>query len=87
MAVAMLSPEPEQGKRTDITTSGEVRISHQRLSDARAVLKYAPELAQAVMQGEKPLQAEQIAALLGVARETVRDWLTPIGRVAKVRAT
>jgi len=37
-AMAMLSPEPEQGKRTDITTSGEVRISQQRLSDARAVL-------------------------------------------------
>ena len=38
MAVAMLSPEPEQGKRTDLTTSGEVRISQQRIADARAVL-------------------------------------------------
>jgi len=44
MAVAMLSPEPEQGKRTDLATSGEVRISQQRLSDARAVLEYSPEL-------------------------------------------
>lgn len=38
MAVAMLSPEPEQGKRTDLTINGEVRISQQRIADARAVL-------------------------------------------------
>ena len=44
MAVAMFSPEPEQGKRTDLTINGEVRISQQRIADARAVLNYSPEL-------------------------------------------
>ncbi len=32
-------------------------LAHQCVADARAVLKYSPELAGAVMQGEKPLQA------------------------------
>lgn len=61
MAVAMLRPKTEQGKRTDLanlTTCGQVSgAPRQRITDARAVLKYSGELAKAVMQGEKPLQA------------------------------
>jgi len=87
MAVAMLRPAPEKrGRGNKSAINGDFTgAPQQRIADARAVLNYSPELAQAVMHGEKPLQAEQIAALLGVARETVRNWLTPIGRVAKVR--
>lgn len=33
------------------------------------------------MQGEKPLQAEQIAALLGVDRSTISRWLEPMQSV------
>ncbi len=59
MAVAMLRPEPEKrGRGNKRTINGEFsEISQQRLSDARAVLKHSHELAEAVMHGEKPLQA------------------------------
>ena len=59
MAVAMLSPEPEKLKRKQNTINGDHGAPQQRIADARAVLKYSPELAQAVMYGEKPLQAAQ----------------------------
>ena len=63
MAVAMLSPEPEDaevrgrkgGRGKKAAINGEVSsVPHQRLSDARAVLAYSPELAQAVMQDGSP---------------------------------
>ena len=66
MAIAMLSPEPEdasergkkggRGKKA-ATSGGVLVIPHQRLADARTVLAYSPELAQAVMRGERPLRA------------------------------
>ncbi len=63
MAVAMLRPEPEEakergkkggrGKKAPI--NGEV--SSQRLADARAVLTYSREHAEAVIREGKPLHA------------------------------
>ncbi len=66
MAVAMLSPEPEDasergkkgGRGKKAPTNGEVSgVNSQRLADARTVLAYSPELAEAVMRHGKPLQA------------------------------
>ena len=65
MAVAMLSPDPEEasirgkkGGRGKVSANGQLSsITRQRLSDARAVLSYSRELAQAVMRAGKPLQA------------------------------
>ena len=59
MAVAMLRPEPEKGGRgkKGATNGGFSGVAHQRVADARAVLNYSTELGQAVMRGEKPLQA------------------------------
>ncbi len=49
------------------TINGEVSgVAHQRVSDARAVLTYSRELAEAVMLGGKPLQA---APVEGLARD------------------
>ncbi len=58
MAVAMLRPKPEKGGRGKKgATSGAFSVvPHQRIADARAVLSYSRELAEAVMQAEKPLQ-------------------------------
>ena len=55
MAIAMLSPEPEKGGRGKKgAISGKFSgVAHQRLSDARAVLAYSPELAEAVMRHGK----------------------------------
>ena len=60
MAIAMLSPEPEDvtergkkgGRGKKAPTSGEV--SSQRIADARAVLAYSLELAEAVMRHPDP---------------------------------
>ena len=62
MAVAMIRPEPEEakergkkgGRGKKATINGEVSgVAQQRVADARAVLSYSHELAQAVMRGDK----------------------------------
>ena len=61
LAYAILFPEGRQGERTDIKrkngdvdfpTNGEV--SSQRISDARAILKYAPGDVEAIKLGDEP---------------------------------
>ena len=92
MAVAMLRPEPEtaeergqkggRGKKASI--NGQVSgVSRQRLSDARAVLAYSRELAQAVMRAGKPLQAA-----LAEARQSqgaVRNERASLAKLRKER--
>ncbi len=55
MATTMLRPQAEKLKRK--STNGLQDVPKQCLSDARAVLDYSPELAEAVMRGDRPLQA------------------------------
>jgi hypothetical protein len=47
MALAMIYTEPEKGGRGKVRQNGteNLRFSKQRLSQARAVLRYSPELA------------------------------------------
>jgi hypothetical protein len=62
MAVAMISPERQQGKKRTSAETAE-GISERRVREARMVLKWAPELAQAVLSGAHPLdRAYDIAA-------------------------
>ena len=66
MAVAMLSPKPEDasergkkgGRGKKAPTNGEVSgINSQRLADARAVLAYSREISEAVLRcGERHLR-------------------------------
>jgi hypothetical protein len=73
MALAMLYPEPEKGgrgKNDEARKARETRgFSSDRLRQARAVLRYSPELARRVVAGTEPLDlalakviAEQKAA-------------------------
>ena len=55
MAVAMVT-QPEKGGRGKTLPVLE-GFSKQRISDARAVLSYSRELAEAVMRDGKPLKA------------------------------
>ena len=82
MAVAMLRPAPEKrGRGNKSAINGDFTgAPHQRIADARAVLKYAPDLAQAVMQGEKPLQAA-----LGETRLSQGGVRNDRTRLAKLR--
>jgi ParB-like nuclease domain len=86
MAVAMIRPEPEQGKgggrgKKKVATSGDVSgVAQQRISDARAVLRYSRKLAEAVMSGDKPLKAA-----LAEARQSQGDVLNARSRLAKLR--
>ena len=53
MALAMLLPDPEKGGRGNKTKALETSgFSRQRLGQARAVLRYSVELAEAVRDGE-----------------------------------
>jgi ParB-like nuclease family protein len=54
MAMAMIYPEPQQGKRTDLlnkSTSAKLAFDKASLSRARAVLRHSPELAHQVLGG------------------------------------
>ena len=55
MAVAMISPEPVKLKRKQNAINGDQGVAHQRVADARAVLNYSRELAEAAMCGVQPL--------------------------------
>ena len=59
MGFAMRHPKPSKGGRgKKLATSGEFSgVSHQRVSDARAILEYSREIAEAVICGEKFLKA------------------------------
>lgn len=50
MAVAMIHPEAEKGGRGKTVPLPD-GLSKQRISEARAILKWAPELAQGVLSG------------------------------------
>lgn len=54
MAVAKLYPEPRQGKRTS-SKNDDVRVAPSYVREARAVLRWLPELADLVLAGTKPL--------------------------------
>lgn len=56
MAVAMIYPESEQGKRKTSLKINEV-VSGGYIRQARAVLSYSRPLAEAVIAGIKPLDA------------------------------
>ena len=64
MAVAKITPKQPGKKRTSTASVG---VSAQRISYARAVLEFAPDLADAVMSGAKSLDE---------AYETAQDWYT-----------
>ena len=53
MAVAMISPAPKKLKRKRNAINGDPGVPKQRVADARAVLGYSPELAQAVMCNDR----------------------------------
>jgi hypothetical protein len=89
MAVAMIRPEPEStaerggkgGRGKKLSASGQLSaVPRQRLSDARAVLAYSRELAEAVMRGDKTLKAA-----LADARQGQGDVLNARSRLAKLR--
>ncbi len=52
---AMLHPEPAKAHRGKKGAISGSFVSHQRIVDVRAVLAYSPEVAEAVMRGEKPM--------------------------------
>jgi vacuolar-type H+-ATPase subunit I/STV1 len=57
MAVAKLYPEPEKGGRGKKNSSEKegFSVSAGKVSEARAVLRWLPEIAELVMAGTKPL--------------------------------
>ncbi len=57
MAVAKIYPEPETGGRGK-KRLGDLTVSAERLSLARTVLQYAPDLADNVLSGSAPRGAE-----------------------------
>ena len=57
MAVAMIYPETQQGRKGASKVSVEVGFSAQRLSQARTVLRALPETAKAVLAGTVKLDA------------------------------
>ncbi len=64
MAVAMIYPEPEKGGRGKKGAgSGEFSgLSHQRISEARTVLRHEPDLASLVLNGSEKLDAAYTTA-------------------------
>ena len=80
MAVAMISPEPKKLKRKQNAINGDHGVVHQRVADARAVLAYSLELAEAVMRDGKPLQAA-----LAETRLSQGSVLNERARLAKLR--
>jgi len=55
LAYALLYPEAAKLKRKGlIPTNGDQDIGSQRVSDARAILKYAPGDVEAIKQGDEP---------------------------------
>ena len=80
MAVAMVYPEPEKGGRGKKSPE-PVGISQQRVSEARFVLRHAPDLADNVLSGATKLdQAHDDARKLKFSAEG-KD-----ARLAKIRA-
>lgn len=80
MAVARICPETHQGKRATSSESDEV--SGTRLRMARAVLKWAPEMADAVLAGATGLDA---AYALAQERKIASE--APQRRLDMLRAT
>ncbi len=80
--MAMRHPEPQKGGRSKkVATCGEFSgVPHQRITDAPAVLSYSREIADAVIRGEKPLQA-----LLGEARRSQGTVRNDRARLTKLR--
>jgi hypothetical protein len=54
MAVAKLYPEPEKGGRGKKNSSFSEEFSAGKISEARTVLKWLPEIAEGVLRGAKP---------------------------------
>jgi hypothetical protein len=57
LAYALLFPKADQqGRRTDLnlSTNGQVDLPRQRISDARAILEFAPGDIEAVKSGDEP---------------------------------
>ena len=57
MAVAKIYPEPEKLRRTGSGTSATEGLTAERLSTARTVLQYAPDLATNVITGTRKAPA------------------------------
>ena len=55
MEVAKIYPEPEKLKRGGSSVSEQQGLSKARLSEARTVLQYAPDLADNVLSGSSSL--------------------------------
>jgi ParB/RepB/Spo0J family partition protein len=78
MAIAMVRP-PQKGGRSKTVPEME-GFSKQRIADARAVLAYSREIAEAVMRGDKPLQAA-----LAEARQSQGTVRNERARLAQLR--
>lgn len=80
MALAMIYPEPQRGKKIDpellkkVKTLGKTQNAGQvRLSQGRAVLRHSRSLAQEVLNGTTPLNQAYEAALGAETQEQQRD--------------
>jgi hypothetical protein len=76
MAVAMIYPESQQGKRNAATSSVSGDVSATRIKMARTILKWAPELASQVLAGAAVLdKAYSIATDRKTAEEVPQKRL------------
>lgn len=80
MAVAMIAPGPEKGGRGKTVRLPD-GLNKQRVSEARAVLQWAPELSDAVLAG-----AESLDRAYGVAADRKAKAEAPQRRLANLRA-
>ena len=55
MAVAKIYPEPARGRGKKDPAKGSEAVSFTRIKEARAVLRFAPDLADNVLSGKTPL--------------------------------
>jgi ParB-like chromosome segregation protein Spo0J len=81
MRLALLYPEPKRGKHSELRNStGKMGFDKARLSQARAVYAYSPELALAVRDGTKKL--DEALKEVKTAREELnsQEW-----KLAKLR--
>src|SRR5262245_24630758 len=93
MGLAMLYPEPEKGGRGQKKKGGETPgFSAKRLHDARKVLAFSRELAEAVRDGKTSLDRdgftmEQIGTQLGVSKATIARDLGELSHDETIKPT
>ena len=73
MTVAKIYPEPERGGRGKKATVSVENVSPQRVSYARSILRYAPDLADNVLRGSASLDDAYKRTL--VLTDNASRWL------------